>query len=259
MPPHAGHSRAAPDNLFDRFGQGIDPELPKHIQMRHLILAAVKEGHFPRGGKLPPELELTAMTPFSLGTVQRALRDLVDAGIVQRRQGSGSFIAAVDRQLPYPLHCRFLADDGESYLPIFSTTIDRRDALPPGPWTDHLPAETRVVEVSRRIDVNHEFTVLSRFFAAAADLGSLVACPLADLDGANFKLRIAEEMGLPVTGVRQLSHVALAGEDAAEVIGVTAGTACLHVVAIASAAGRILYVQDFVIPPTQRMLASGMD
>jgi GntR family transcriptional regulator len=198
------------------------------------------------------------MTPFSLGTVQRALRDLVDAGIVQRRQGSGSFVAAVDRQLPYPLHCRFLADDGESYLPIFSTTIDRCDAAPSGPWTDHLPAKTRVVEISRRIDVNHEFTVRSRFFAAAADLGSLVSCPLADLDGANFKLRIAEEMGLPVTGVRQFANVAPATTDAAATIGVAVGAGCLHVVAIASAAERVLYVQDFVIPPTQRMLASGM-
>jgi len=59
---------------------------------------------------LPNENALTKMTPLSLGTIQRALRDLAANGLLERRQGAGSFVARSSRLLPYPLHCRFLND-----------------------------------------------------------------------------------------------------------------------------------------------------
>jgi GntR family transcriptional regulator len=259
------HSSDTPDvkllSLMTRFGRDVSSDLPKHAQMRHLMLAAIKAGHFPPGCKLPPELELTAMTPFSLGTVQRALRDLVDAGIILRRQGSGSFVADRDRKLPYPLHCRFLDESGTGYLPIYSTTLTRQKARDAGPWVGHIGGGSgqSVVEISRRIDVNHEFTVHSRFFAVAGDLGSLVTCDIGDLDGANFKLRIAEEMGLPVTRVNQFANVRRVSAEAAPVIGISSNAMVLHVVAVAAAAERPLYVQEFEVPPTERLLVSGLD
>ena len=118
---------------------------------------------------------------------------------------------------------------GTGYLPIYSTTLTRQKARDAGPWVGHIGGGSgqSVVEISRRIDVNHEFTVHSRFFAVAGDLGSLVTCDIGDLDGANFKLRIAEEMGLPVTRVNQFANVRRVSAEAAPVIGISSNAMVL--------------------------------
>jgi DNA-binding GntR family transcriptional regulator len=78
------------DNFFQRFRWPIEPGVPKYAQLRRAIISAIDQGYWRPGAKLPTELELTKLTPFSLGTVQRTLRALTDEGIIERRQGHGS-------------------------------------------------------------------------------------------------------------------------------------------------------------------------
>ena len=60
--------------------------LARFAQLREALFAGIKAGHWKAGERLPTESALVAATPFSLGTVQRALRALVDAGIMTRQQ-----------------------------------------------------------------------------------------------------------------------------------------------------------------------------
>src|SRR5690606_27627612 len=64
----------------------------KHVQLRMAIKALIKEGIWNPGEKLPTETELAASLPFSLGTIQRCFRDLVEEGIVVRKRGYGTYI-----------------------------------------------------------------------------------------------------------------------------------------------------------------------
>lgn len=59
-------------------------------ELRRGILA----GSWPVGSKLPTEHELAGRTGLSLTTVRRAFDELVQRGLVVRRQGAGSFAAA---------------------------------------------------------------------------------------------------------------------------------------------------------------------
>ena len=45
---------------------------------REAVLAAIDQGLWQRGAKLPTESEFVAATPSSLGTVQRAMRELAE-------------------------------------------------------------------------------------------------------------------------------------------------------------------------------------
>ena len=74
----------------------------KHTNLTAALLASIDAGYWQPGAKLPTEQELARQTPYSLGTVQRAMRTLVDSGIVVRRRGAGSYVAARER----------LTDDG---------------------------------------------------------------------------------------------------------------------------------------------------
>ncbi|MBP2316174.1 GntR family transcriptional regulator [Azospirillum soli] len=243
-------------NFNERFGHVGTRGLPKYAQLREMLLEAIKSGYWKPGDKLPTELEFAEITRFSLGTVQRALRDLAEEGILVRRHGLGSFVAENRKQVEAPWHCRFLDDSGDGVLPIYSKTLARRTIAEPGPWTKHLGRPSGgLLKIDRLININNEFTVYSRFFADPGLLKPLATGPLQNLDGANFRALIMQECHLPITQVVQDVRVAVLDPEAAGNIGVKDGTTGMLVQAVARA-GRdtCLYYQEFFIPPTTRAL-----
>ena len=243
-------------DFYRRFSVRVRTDLPKHVQLRDTMLAAIEAGVWKQGERLPNENALTGMTPFSLGTVQRALRSLTEDGVLVRKQGAGSFVSSTSRLLPYPLHCRFVNDAGNGFLPIYSKTLQRVRAAGEAVWQGRLGSDRGpVMRIDRSIDVNGEFVVYSRFFAATGDLGSLSRCSIRKLDGQNFKQMMARELNIPITGIQNFARAEPIPREAAAVIGCRASDPGLYLVAIAASAARNVYVQDFYIPPTTRQLA----
>ena len=71
---------------------------PNTTLARYLVLAndlrgQIEEGELLPGDKLPSETELARRYGFSRGTVVKAIELLVSKGLVNRRQGSGSYVA----------------------------------------------------------------------------------------------------------------------------------------------------------------------
>lgn len=62
------------------------------LALRRLITA----GPYRPGSRLPSERDLAAVLAASRPTVREALRRLAEAGIVETRRGSGTYVAAVD-------------------------------------------------------------------------------------------------------------------------------------------------------------------
>lgn len=75
-------------------------------------------GTLPVGALLPSELELAAQFEVSRMTARHAVQELVQEGLVERRRGAGSFVAAP------PLHRR------ESTLRSFSQDMQLRGLVP---------------------------------------------------------------------------------------------------------------------------------
>ncbi len=114
-----------------------DSELPstaKHTRLTAARLASIDADYWQLGAKLPTEQELARQTPYNLGTVQRAMRTLVESGIVVRRQGAGSYVAARERLTDDPWHLRFHSDDGVSFLSISTKVLFRDRFSGPGHW-----------------------------------------------------------------------------------------------------------------------------
>ncbi|VTU30461.1 GntR family transcriptional regulator [Variovorax sp. PBL-E5] len=240
--------------LFDVLKQPDRTGLPKYQRLANTLLDAIRRGLWRPGDRLPAEEELAQMTPFSLGTVQRALRDLADQGLVIRQHGLGSFVAEKPRQLQDPWHCRFLGDDGVTVLPIFSQAVQRATIRGDGPWTPYLGRQD-VMRLDRIIDINGEFKIFSRFFADRTLLNRLWETPMDKLHGANFKKMIARQCQLPITDITHLVSIAPFDAESCERIAVAHDTTGLYMQAVARA-GRDLcvYYQQFFIAPNQRVL-----
>lgn len=56
------------------------------------IQEAIKQGKFPAGSQLPPEMELLQMLGISRTTLREALRILEEQRFIRKRRGSGTFV-----------------------------------------------------------------------------------------------------------------------------------------------------------------------
>lgn len=229
---------------------------PKYAQLREALIAAIENGHWKPGAKLPTEQDLTRETALSLGTVQRALRALADEGVVVRQQGSGTYVAESRRPMDAPWHCRFLADDGRSYLPVYPRVIGRRRIRERGPWSEYLGQRgDNVIRIDRVLGINDEFSVYSRFYLSAERFADIMERPLAELDGANLKMILASDFGLPVTHVAQTVSMVSLSAAVCRAIGVADGTpGTLLEIAASTGRGRHVYFQEILIPPNPRKL-----
>jgi len=74
---------------------------PLHHQITLILREAILSGRYSPGAALPPEEALTRMFEVSRITVRRSLASLEAAGMIERRQGLGTFVRA--EALPTPL------------------------------------------------------------------------------------------------------------------------------------------------------------
>lgn len=71
----------------------MDEPKPQYLKLKHYILRHITDGEWPPHSRIPSENDLVIKFGVSRMTVNRALRELTDAGVVTRVQGVGSFVA----------------------------------------------------------------------------------------------------------------------------------------------------------------------
>src|SRR5262245_51543804 len=158
---------------------------PKHEKLCHAFTASILDGFWGAGARLPTEVELTSVTPCSLGTVQRALRRLVQDGLIQRRRGSGTIVADLKRAVERPWHMRFFDDESPSAdpLPIYTRVLHRRVISQKGPWSQAINQKSqKVVRIDRIFSINQSLDIYSLFYAIADRFPELTQSPLTALE-----------------------------------------------------------------------------
>ena len=66
--------------------------LPRHIQITELLQREIAAGRWQHGERLPPENTLAARLGVAVGTLRKSLAELAARGVLQRRQGSGTYV-----------------------------------------------------------------------------------------------------------------------------------------------------------------------
>jgi DNA-binding GntR family transcriptional regulator len=248
------------ERLRSRLDRYARPGVPKYVAMRDAIVSAVNDGEWPPGTRLPTESEWTAVLPVSLGTIQRALRLLVDDGVIMRRPGAGTFVAERNLgRMHAPLHCRFLDDSGTHYLPVYPEVLSRQVVRQTEAASRHLGTEALLC-IKRALLIGNEFKVFSRFYADPVRLPVLASLPLRKLSAENFKELIWRESHHPIGHLKQfLSTVELPKEESGA-IGVPQGTIG-QLLEVAAFIGRDspIYYQELYIPPNRRRLHLASD
>lgn len=67
----------------------------RYLQLSRHIAAAINDGRLPTGYQLPPERDLAELGNVSRVTVRKAVSELVEAGLIEQKRGSGSFVLGI--------------------------------------------------------------------------------------------------------------------------------------------------------------------
>lgn len=225
----------------------------KHAELSASLRAAIRSGQLKVGDKLPTEAQFVATTPYSLGTVQRAIRTLVQEGLVERKPKLGTFVIQSRRMISKPWHFRFLDSDRKTQLPVYPTVLSRTRIRQRGPWNDYLSGP--LLRIDRLVNVNDEFSAVSRFFVDPVRFPVFEQVNLEALNGENFRSLMRSHMGIPI---ERICHRVFAGRPAPGLelhMRVSPDQICTIVeIAAATGASDFVYFQELTVPPSNRRL-----
>ncbi|MDN3556013.1 GntR family transcriptional regulator [Halomonas maura] len=172
--------------LVDRISRHLEqsPRSPKYLCMRDAIIELIVEGWLPEGTRLPTEQELAAALPLSLGTVQKALRDLVESGELYRQRRLGTFVAGGDhrREITTPAF-GFLRPDGTRVRMVFIRLLKRERLTRQGAWSELLgDGPSGHVRLVRQDRIDGAFDCHTEIYLRGDMAGSLLEMPAEALE-----------------------------------------------------------------------------
>ncbi|MCC9620788.1 GntR family transcriptional regulator [Thalassospira sp. MA62] len=196
---------------------------PKYARLAEVIYSCVRDGQLEPGDALPSETELCDVLPVGLSTVQKALTQLADQGIVVRRRKLGTFIADFRNQVP-EVHVYRFRDPvtGKLMLP-FTRALSVEDVHP-----EELGAlaagfgDDPLVRLDRLVWTEGDRPVFSSIFLRKEHAKGLSEqSGLNNFDGVSVHRHLAEKFNLPTFSVthrvsaEELSASACANMDLA--------------------------------------------
>jgi GntR family transcriptional regulator len=123
----------------------------KRTAVRLAISNSIKTGVLKPGDYLPSEKALAEMLNVSLGTVQVALGQLQDIGLLQRRRGDGTRVADAEPFTENVWHFRFLSRENNTPLRITESRLKMRRVSSDGYWSEFLGIEDSYFRITRKV------------------------------------------------------------------------------------------------------------
>lgn len=199
---------------------------PRYVQLRRRLEAGINDGILLPNTSLPPERELAQLTDLSRVTVRKAIQELAEKGLIEPRQGSGSFVRDTGSRVEQSL----------SRLTSFSEDMKRRGMVTKATWLERgifIPSPEEMVALGLRSGDS-----VSRIFRIreaggrplALERASLPVDVLPDPMSVTTSLYAVLEASdmRPVRAVQKIAAVNLSTDDAA-MLGVAEGAAGLSI------------------------------
>jgi len=215
-----------PIDMTDRVSR--QSKSPLYEQIYQLLRSKISEGQLRPGDLLPSEAELVEQYQVSRATVRQALDELVSDGLIQRRQGRGTFVS------PHKVE--------QGLVRIVSFTEDmRRRGLEPGTKTiaAELTPATDILARHLEIPVDEPLARIERLRLAdgepmSMEISHLVHrfCPgILEQDYTSRSLRrmLEERYGLRFSSARQSIRAISATEEMAKALSVKNNAALLYI------------------------------
>ncbi len=199
---------------------------PRYVQLRRRLEQGIGSGVLLPNSSLPPEREIADITDLSRVTVRKAIQELVREGLVEQRQGSGTFVREPVARVEQSL----------SRLSSFTEDMAHRGMETTSKWLERGVFAPNEKEASALgLDEEEEVARIYRLREAGGRPMALerASLPLDILPNPlDVKTSLYEVLGnhgfRPVRAVQKISAINLEAHEA-ELLGVVEGAAGLSI------------------------------
>jgi len=212
------------ETVFSRAAWPENDPAPLYIRLQRHVRDAIRRGELRPRDALPSERDIAERMALSRVTIRKALRGLVESGLLVQRQGSGTYVAEAPPRVEQAL-ARLTSFSEDMRLRGFeagSRWLLRQISLPSPDETMrlNLSPNDRVVRLRRLRLANN--------IPMAIELATLAERDFPDPEAVDTSLyQVLEARGLaPVRALQRISAVNLSAADAA-MLGVFEGAAAL--------------------------------
>lgn len=208
----------------------MDVPVPKYYRLRESLRAEIESGELGEGEIIPSERELCEQHGVSRMTARQAVMELVNEGFLYRQQGRGTFVAGEEArrnkvQQEAARLTSFTQDMRERGMAVSSVVLkaELESAGPALARILQIAREGKIVRLKRLRNADGE--------PMALEVSHLIHDAVQNIPWGSLGERsLYEELdsaGVRVSRAEQSYEAALVGEEAAEHLGVPAGSPAL--------------------------------
>ena len=193
---------------------GVNSAEPLYRAARTRLIQALAGGQYPPGTALPPEKSLSAEFGISIGTLRKAVDELVSEGILIRQQGRGTFVASHDKErlLYYFFHI-VAFDRGKTDYPVVELiAFQRSRATALAADKLGLRVGDPVFTLRNRLSLSGQPVMVDDITLSAARFRGLSARRISERSGTLYQL-YQEHFGLTVAHTSERLRAVLATDD----------------------------------------------
>ena len=195
---------------------------PAYFKLQIMLREEIENGHWAPGQVIPPERALAEFHQLSVGTVKKAILNLVNEGYLYRIQGKGTFVAGMTLQPESLRYYRFLEDfsDEEVELQIKLLGLKVTGGIEPVNRYLSLRANQSLFEVTRLFYFEAQPLVYCVSYLPHKMFEDLANLPRQKFENIPLYIALEEIYGLPTISNRELVSAIAADGTTAKKLGI---------------------------------------
>jgi GntR family transcriptional regulator len=218
---------------------------PLYRLAKSALLRLLESGQFAPGQTLPNETQLASALQVSMGTLRKAVDELVHEHILVRRQGKGTFVAlhSNDRFLFQFFHVEPRPDPSDmravmpkEYPVVDNVAFTSAKATEDEAYALRLRVGDKVLRIDNRLSLSGKAIVHDRIVVSAQLFNGLTEQRFVQRPSTIYNLYQTDH-GITVLRAQERARAAAASPDTARVLGLRAGTPVLEVYRVATTFG----------------------
>lgn len=208
---------------------------PLYKEIKRRLTAEIAQGRWRAGQALPAEIRLASRFGVSIGTLRKAVDELVAENILLRQQGRGTFVTTHDRERLLFYFFHIVREDGtKSYPELETLAFGRGRADAAVAERLRLRAGDPVILIRNRLSLEGTAIAIDELTLPAARFRGLTAAVFSRRPSTIYNL-YQDLYGISVARTSERLRATLADRRVAALLGVTAGSPLLAIRRVAYA------------------------
>jgi GntR family transcriptional regulator len=211
----------------------LDPSttlgMPLYKEVARRMLSALSAGEWQPGGVIPAEKKLGERFAVSIGTVRKAIDELVAENILIRHQGRGTFVATHNKDQHLYRFFNVLRHDGlKSYPEVELVSFSKGKADKIAAAKLSIPSGAKTFHFSNVLSLNNEPVIVDEITLPENLFRGFTEQKLRDRPNTLYNL-YQREFGVNVIRIEERLRCGLASDEHARLLQLAAGAPLLEI------------------------------